>query len=64
MTRVRRLYGESFVVDEGIWHGEVIDGAPLLCDGKISRKNVWLDLAAIQKQLGQSAAPLKAAASF
>ena len=67
---LRRYYGESFVVDETLWHGYVEDGAPFLCDGqrgkvsfrllhvfdirggKISREQVWCDLAAIQQQLG------------
>ncbi len=33
VTPVRRLYGEDFVVDETIWHGQVVDGRPFLCDG-------------------------------
>ncbi|HSW02928.1 nuclear transport factor 2 family protein [Aquabacterium sp.] len=74
VTPVRRLYGEGFVVDETIWHGQVNDGRQFLCDGKsgpvsfrmlhvfelrgdkISRENVWCDLAAIQQQLGARAA--------
>lgn len=72
VTPVRRLYGDDFVVDEGIWHGHISDGRPFLCDGKsgpvsfrllhifelrngkISRENVWCDLASIQRQLGAS----------
>ena len=34
VTPVRRLYGDNFVVDEVIWHGEVIDGSIFLCDGR------------------------------
>jgi ketosteroid isomerase-like protein len=74
VTPVRRLYGDDFVVDEAIWHGEIADGRPFLCDGrsgpvsfrllhifelrdgKISRENVWCDLAAIQQQLGAQTA--------
>jgi ketosteroid isomerase-like protein len=70
---LRRYYGESFVVDETLWHGYVEDGAPFLCDGKrgkvsfrllhvfeirdgkISREQVWCDLAAIQRQLSGEA---------
>ncbi len=70
VTPVRRLYGEDFVIDETIWHGQVVDGRPFLCDGRsgpasfrllhifefrdgrISRENVWCDLAALQRQLG------------
>jgi ketosteroid isomerase-like protein len=33
-TPVRRLYGGDFVVDETIWHGQVVDGRPFLCDGR------------------------------
>ena len=69
VTPLRRLYGESFVVDEVMWNGYVADGRPFLCDGKsgpvsfrllhifelhgnkISREQVWCDLAAIQQQL-------------
>lgn len=67
---VRRYYGDDVLVDESIWHGEIVDGKPFLCagksgkvsfrllhvfeldDGKISREQVWCDLAAIQRQLG------------
>jgi hypothetical protein len=34
VTPVRRLYGEDFVVDEAIWHGEIKNGRPFLCEGK------------------------------
>lgn len=34
VTPVRRLYGEDFVVDECIWHGQVVDGRPFLCPGR------------------------------
>jgi ketosteroid isomerase-like protein len=34
VTPVRRLYGDDFVVDEGIWHGHIKDGRPFLCDGR------------------------------
>lgn len=34
VTPIRRLYGESFIVDETMWHGEITDGAVFLCDGK------------------------------
>lgn len=34
VTPVRRLYGESFVVDEVVWHGHIADGRPFLCDGR------------------------------
>lgn len=34
ITPLRRLYGDEFLVDESIWHGEVVDGRPFLLDGK------------------------------
>jgi ketosteroid isomerase-like protein len=34
VTPVRRLYGEDFIVDETIWHGQLLDGHPFLLDGK------------------------------
>ena len=70
VTPVRRLYGNDFIVDESIWHGQLVDGHPLLLDGKsgtidlrllhifnlrdgkISREQVWCDLALVQKNLG------------
>jgi uncharacterized protein len=70
VTPVRRLYGNDFIVDESIWHGQLVDGHPLLLDGKsgpidlrllhifnlrdgkISREQVWCDLALVQQNLG------------
>ena len=68
---VRRLYGDSFLVDESLWRG-VARGAPFgldgrnrplefrilhvlefAADGAIRRENVWLDFAAIVRQLPQ-----------
>jgi ketosteroid isomerase-like protein len=34
VTPVRRLYGDDFVIDEVIWHGDVTDGSIFLCDGQ------------------------------
>jgi ketosteroid isomerase-like protein len=34
---LRRYYGEDFVVDESLWHGRIVDGAPFLCDGRSGR---------------------------
>lgn len=34
ITPLRRLYGDDFLVDESIWHGEVLDGRPFMLDGK------------------------------
>lgn len=34
VTPIRRLYGETFVVDEVVWHGHIADGRPFLCDGR------------------------------
>jgi hypothetical protein len=34
VTPVRRLYGDDFVVDETIWHGQVVNGRPFHCPGK------------------------------
>jgi ketosteroid isomerase-like protein len=34
VTRIRRLYGDDFVVDETLWEGEITDGAVFLCDGR------------------------------
>ena len=66
---VKRLYGDSFLVDESIWRGRAVGrpfglegrGRPLEfrllhviefdAGGDIARENVWLDLAAIQRQL-------------
>jgi hypothetical protein len=70
VTPVRRLYGDDFIVDETIWHGQLADGHALLLDGKtgeidlrllhifnldegrISRGQVWCDLALVQQNLG------------
>jgi hypothetical protein len=68
---VRRLYGDSFLVDESVWSGKA-PGRPFGLEGKgrplefrllhviefadsgdIKRENVWLDLAAILRQLPQ-----------
>lgn len=66
---VKRLYGDTFMVDESIWSGIAAGrpfglegkGRPLefrllhilefAGDGSIARENVWLDMAAIQRQL-------------
>lgn len=74
VTPLKRYYGDNFMVDETLWHGEIMDGRPFLCDGrsgklsfrllhifefkdgKIAREQAWCDLAAIQRQLGVSAA--------
>ena len=37
VTPVRRLYGDDFVVDESIWHGEVVDGRLFELDGRRGR---------------------------
>jgi SnoaL-like domain len=70
ITPVRRLYGDGFIVDETIWHGQLADGHALCLDGKtgeidlrllhifnldegkISREQVWCDLALVQQNLG------------
>lgn len=60
VTRIRRLYGDDFMVDETLWEGEMLDGKTgkganrllhvfTFRDGKIAHEQVWLDLAAIQK---------------
>jgi hypothetical protein len=67
----RRLYGDSFLVDESLWRGRA-HGRPFglagrdrplefrllhviefAASGDIQRENVWIDLAAIQRQLPQ-----------
>ncbi len=71
VTPLKRYYGDDFLIDETVWHGEVVDGAPLGCegmsgpvsfrmlhvfevqDGKITKEQVWCDLAEIQKQLSK-----------
>lgn len=69
----RRLYGESFLVDESVWRGRA-PGRPFGLEGRgralefrllhvvefadngdIARENVWIDLAAILRQLPQDA---------
>ncbi|RPH66257.1 MAG: ketosteroid isomerase [Burkholderiales bacterium] len=71
VERVKRLYGDNFLVDESLWRGKA-PGRPFGLDGRnrplefrllhviefadngeISRENVWLDLAAIFRQLPQ-----------
>jgi len=70
VTPLRRLHGEGFAVDEVVWHGRIVDGAPFGCPGRggevsfrllhvfefdggrIRRENAWIDVAAIQRQLG------------
>jgi hypothetical protein len=70
VTPLKRYYGDDFMVDETLWHGEIFDGGVFLCegksgkvsfrllhifefkDGKIAREQAWLDVAAIQQQLG------------
>jgi ketosteroid isomerase-like protein len=34
VTPLQRYYGDDFVVDETLWHGEILDGSVFLCDGK------------------------------
>lgn len=34
VTPLKRYYGDDFVVDEAMWHGEISDGSVFLCDGK------------------------------
>ena len=31
---LRRYYGDDVLIDETLWHGTVVDGAPFLCDGR------------------------------
>ncbi|HSM95201.1 MAG TPA: ester cyclase [Rhizomicrobium sp.] len=71
VTCTKRLYGESFLVDESLWRGRAA-GRPFGLEGRnrplafrllhiiefaengdIARENVWLDLAAILRQLPQ-----------
>jgi hypothetical protein len=68
---LRRLYGDSFLVDDALWRGRA-PGRPFGLEGKdrplqfrllhviefadngdIRRENVWVDLAAIIRQLPQ-----------
>jgi ketosteroid isomerase-like protein len=72
VTRLRRCYGEDFVVDESLWEGRA-PGTPfglpggnrrlafrllhlfeLAPDGRIRREQVWLDHAAIVRQLQEA----------
>jgi len=71
VTPLKRYYGENFLIDETVWHGDVEDGAPLGCpgmsgpvsfrmlhvfevnEGKITKEQVWCDLAELQKQLSK-----------
>jgi predicted ester cyclase len=34
VTPLKRYYGDNFIVDETLWHGEIVDGSVFLCDGK------------------------------
>ncbi|MEO6340278.1 MAG: nuclear transport factor 2 family protein [Caulobacteraceae bacterium] len=34
VTPLKRYYGDDFIVDETMWHGEITDGSVFLCDGK------------------------------
>jgi ketosteroid isomerase-like protein len=34
VTPLKRYYGDDFVVDETLWHGDIRDGSVFLCDGK------------------------------
>jgi predicted ester cyclase len=73
VTSTRRLYGESFLVDESEWRGRA-QGRPFGLEGRgrpltfrllhvveftetgqIQREQVWIDLAAIIRQLPQDA---------
>lgn len=68
---VKRLYGDTFMVDESLWSGKA-PGRPFGLEGRgrplefrllhvvefsdagdIRRENVWVDLAAIMRQLPQ-----------
>jgi hypothetical protein len=33
---LRRYYGDDVLIDETLWHGTVVDGAPFLCTGACS----------------------------
>ncbi|MEO8464201.1 MAG: nuclear transport factor 2 family protein [Gammaproteobacteria bacterium] len=37
VTPLKRYYGDDFVVDETMWHGEILDGSVFLCDGKCGK---------------------------
>jgi len=34
VTPLKRYYGDDFMIDETMWHGQIDDGAVFLCDGK------------------------------
>jgi hypothetical protein len=34
VTPLKRYYGDDFMIDETMWHGEISDGRPFLCDGR------------------------------
>lgn len=34
VTPLKRYYGEDFMIDETMWHGQIVDGRPFLCDGR------------------------------
>jgi predicted ester cyclase len=34
VTPLKRYYGDDFIVDETMWHGQIKDGAVFLCNGK------------------------------
>jgi hypothetical protein len=34
VTPLKRYYGDDFIIDETMWHGEISDGRVFLCDGK------------------------------
>lgn len=42
VTPLKRYYGDDFLVDETLWHGEVVDGKPFLCDGKSGKASFRL----------------------
>ncbi|MGG5821975.1 nuclear transport factor 2 family protein [Falsiroseomonas sp. HW251] len=42
VTPIRRLYGDGFLVDEAIWHGQIVDGRPFLCEGRSGRASFRL----------------------
>lgn len=34
VTPLKRYYGDDFMIDETLWHGQIEDGRPFLCDGR------------------------------
>lgn len=34
VTPLKRYYGDDFMIDETMWHGQIMDGKPFLCDGR------------------------------